>query len=76
MRYKHISENYSPEEDKHNTISKGDTRKARLTLVHLSKLRNVREYRKYEDKKRAETVSKMYSPAPSEDMGGDLGGLE
>lgn len=74
MRYKQISENYSPEEDKHNTLSKGDTRKARLTLVHLSKLRNIREYNKYQDKLRSETVSTMYS-GPSEG-GGDMGGLE
>lgn len=74
MRYKHISENYSPEEDKHNAISKGDTRKVRLTLVHLAKLRNIREYKKYQNKLRSETVAKMYSK-PSED-GGDMGGLE
>jgi len=48
MRYSDLKENYSPDEDKHNSIELGDTRKDRLTLVHLSKLRKIREYRKYQ----------------------------
>lgn len=60
MRYKQISENYSPEADNHNAKKVGDTRKARLTLAHLAKLRRMREYRKYQDKIRGELVKRMY----------------
>jgi len=70
MRYQELTENYSPEEDSMNTIEVSDVRKSRLTLIHLSKLRNIREYRKYENSKRADRLSTIYG-AQSEE-GGDL----
>jgi len=42
MKYIEINENYSPEEDEFNAIDLEDTRKTRLTLVHLSKLRKIK----------------------------------
>jgi hypothetical protein len=70
MRYKQISENYSPEQDKQNAKQSGDTRKARLTLVHLGKLRKMREYRKYQDEIRAKLLKRMYGGQPSGEEGG------
>ncbi len=77
MRYKQLIENYSPDEDKSTPIKLDDTRKVRLTLAHLSKLRKIREYRKYEDTVRSELVQRMYggAAAPGDEAGmdGDLG---
>ncbi len=72
MRYKQISENYSPELDKQNAKELSDTRKARLTLVHLAKLRRMREYRKYQDKTRGELVKRMYG---GQAAAGEEGGM-
>lgn len=69
MRYKQISENYSPSDDKHNQIDHGDTRKSRLTLMHLNKLRKIREYRKVKNQERMELVSKMYGKSSDEEGG-------
>lgn len=79
MRYKQICENYSPEEDKHNEKKVGDTRKARLTLAHLAKLRRMREYRKYQDKTRGELIKRMYGGAAQTPEAGDMppmGGMD
>ena len=46
MKYIEINENYSPQDDEFTSIDLDDTRKTRLTLAHLSKLRKIREYRK------------------------------
>ncbi len=73
MRYKQIRENYSPEADKQNAKKVGDTRKARLTLAHLAKLRRMREYRKYQDKTRGELVKRMYGGQAA--AGGEEGGM-
>jgi hypothetical protein len=68
MRYSEIRENYSPENDKHNSIELDDTRKSRLTLSHLSNLRKVREYKKFQKAEDMKVVQKMYS-APSGEGG-------
>lgn len=73
MRYTELKENYSPELDNHNSIELDDTRKHRLTLEHLSKLRKIREYRKYEDGIKSKQISRMYGgSAGGEDAGGEL----
>ena len=69
MKYSELSENYSPGEDDHNRIELGDTRKNRLTLVHLSKLRKIREYRKYQEGVKSQQVQRQYKS-------GDGGGGE
>jgi hypothetical protein len=73
MRYTELNENYSPEEDKSNQREVSDTRKERLTLVHLSKLRKIREYRKYQNGVRSAQVKRQYSAGGDEAAGGDLG---
>lgn len=73
MRYSDLIENYSPEEDSLNSKELGDTRKSRLTLLHLSKLRKIREYRKYQSTKDRAKAARMYG-TPDE-AGDDMGGL-
>ena len=75
MRYTDLTENYPPEEDKSNQRDLGDTRKDRLTLIHLSKLRKIREYRKYQQGVRTQQVQRQYAAGGGEgggEMGGDL----
>ena len=56
MKYIEINENYNPEDDDFTAIDLEDTRKIRLTLDHLSKLRKVREYRKFQKASEDEQV--------------------
>ena len=72
MRYSDLTENYSPEEDKSNQRELSDTRKDRLTLVHLSKLRKIREFRKYQTGVRSAQVQRQYTSG--DDGGGEMGG--
>ena len=74
MRYNELKENYSPEEDQSNQREIGDTRKDRLTLIHLSKLRKIREYRKYQKGIRSNQVKRQDASGGDTDggMGGDL----
>ena len=74
MRYNELKENYSPEEDQSNQREIGDTRKDRLTLIHLSKLRKIREYRKYQKGICSNQVKRQYASGGDTDggMGGDL----
>ena len=60
MKYIEINENYNPEDDDFTAIDLEDTRKIRLTLDHLSKLRKVREYRKFQKASEDEQVKKQY----------------
>lgn len=71
MRYSDLTENYSPDEDDHNKIELGDTRKERLTLIHLSKLRKIREFRKYQTGVKTDQVQRQYSSGGGDD-GGEL----
>ena len=70
MRYSDLTENYSPEEDKSNQRELSDTRKDRLTLIHLSKLRKIREYRKYQKGVRSAQVKRQYAGGGEADAGG------
>jgi hypothetical protein len=71
MRYSDLTENYSPDEDNHNSREIDDTRKDRLTLVHLSKLRKIREYRKYQEGVKSQQVQRQYKGGGDE-SGGDM----
>ena len=73
MRYTDLTENYSPDEDKHNRRELDDTRKDRLTLIHLSKLRKIREFRKYQEGIKSQQVQRQYKSAGGEAGGGDMG---
>lgn len=64
---------YDPEDDQ--TVYKlTDTRKPKLTLKVLNNLRKYRDFKANEMEKRSAIVAVVYAPAPSEDMGGGMGG--
>lgn len=66
MKFQELREYYEAEED-HFSIAKLDnTRRARLTLKHLNKLRKKRGLERKERLERAETLSTIY--------GGEQGG--
>lgn len=64
-----LNENYFPEDDEGNKAEYDDTRRPRLTLRHLNKLRKIQELKKLEGEAHAEFVKKMYG-TPPEDAGG------
>ena len=59
-----LNEYYSPEDDKLNQTKKDDTRRPRLTLRHLNKLRKVRELKKLEMAAHKNFVKVMYGAPP------------
>lgn len=65
-----LQENYFPEDDEHNKAEYDDTRRPRLTLRHLNKLRKIQELKKLEAEAHAEFVKKMYGTPPEEGGGG------
>jgi len=50
--------------DEFHTSDKMDTRRPRLTLLHLGKLRKMREIRNLEMEERKETYKKIYQRPP------------
>ena len=56
-----IIEYYEPANDEHQRIQKKDTRRPRLTLRHINKLRKVRELKKLEDGERKKFIPVMYA---------------
>jgi len=61
MRFQELREYYEAEDDNINTLKVDDTRRARITLKHLNKLRKKRELDKLEDGERQQNFSKIYS---------------
>ena len=62
-----VDEFYSPESDEWQLRSPGDTRKPKLTLEQLNKLRKVREIKKAEQIEHDKFVRTMYAqPAQTE----------
>jgi hypothetical protein len=55
-----IIEHYDMEDDKFMQAQLSDTRRPRLTLRHLNKLRKLRDLRKVQDQDRSDFVKKMY----------------
>lgn len=55
-----LLENYWPEDDKFNQAELGDTRRPRLTLRHLNKLRKIQELKKLEMMAHKDFVKTMY----------------
>jgi hypothetical protein len=60
-----IKESYFPDQDKYSAAQVGSSRKTRLTLKHLNKLRKVREIRLQDQQENSEFVSRMYSQQPA-----------
>ena len=65
MRYNELKEAYFPSQDDYHRADIGSSRKTRLTLRHINKLRKDREIRKKDQEENEEFVAKMYG-APVE----------
>lgn len=63
-----LNEFYTPEQDQLNKVEKDDTRKARLTLEQLGKLRRYRDLKQAEEKEYKEFARTMYAQ-PSQEAG-------
>lgn len=65
-----INENYWPEDDKMNQAEMTDTRRPKLTLRHINKLRKIQELKRLEMEAHADFVKTMYgTPAEGEEPG-------
>jgi hypothetical protein len=62
---------YDPDDDKLNQFKKSDTRKSRLTLRDLNKLKKIRATRRLEMLQRNDMLELIYG----EPDGGDDGGM-
>ncbi len=63
-----LTEFYSPENDVWQRRDKGDTRKPKLTLEQLNKLRKVREIKRAEEIEHDKFVRVMYA-TPTQEAG-------
>ena len=64
---------YDPARDEFTKRHIDDTRKEKLTLSALNRLKRMRALRKFEKAKRQDLLGVMYSPAEPE--GGGMGGF-
>ncbi len=67
-----LFEYYSPEDDRLGVASMDDSRRPRLTMMHLQKLRKARDVEKYERAQHVNFLPDMYGQPPQE-AGGGLG---
>ena len=70
--YEKIPDGYYSEKDDNTAIRATDTRKTRLTLDRLNKLRAMNDTRKLEHEQMLDKVSKQYQP-PQQPAAGGLG---
>jgi hypothetical protein len=67
--YNKIPDGYRNEKDDNSVIKTKDTRKTRLTLDRLNKLRIMNDTRKLEHEKKLEKVSTQYKPVATAQTG-------
>jgi len=73
MRAKELlCEFYDPADDQLGQAKLDDTRRPRLTMLHIQKLRKSRDVEKYEKAQHLEFLPDMYGAAP-DDSGGGMG---
>ena len=65
---------YDPADDKLGIAHMDDTRRPRLTMLHLQKLRKSRDVEKYETAQHINFLPDMYGQTGGEE-GGNMGGL-
>jgi len=58
------------EKDDESVIKTNDTRKVRLTLLHLNRLRNANDVRKYENDKKSSKLKGQYAKPADDEAGG------
>lgn len=64
-----LKEFYSPEHDMLSKAQLDDTRRPRLTLLHLQKLRKARDAEKYESAQHIQFLPDMYGAAEESPTG-------
>ena len=69
-----LFEYYDPADDELGVAHMDDTRRPRLTMLHLQKLRKSRDVEKYETAQHINFLPDMYG-ASAEQGTGDAGGL-
>lgn len=68
-----IVENYDMEDDEYMKAEMSDTRRVKLTLKHLNKLRKLKDARRIHDEERKGFVKQMYgTPAETGGMDGEF----
>ena len=67
-----LLELYDPSDDELGQAHMDDTRRPRLTLAHLSKLRKSRDAEKYEKAQHLQFLPDMYSASEQDTSGGML----
>jgi len=67
MNQSEIENPYTQGEDQEDTLHLGDTRKPKLTLRHLNKLRKMRELRRFEKMQQNDFYELMYG-VPKEEQ--------
>jgi len=61
--------NYASLKDDESRQHMSDTRKTRLTLAHINKIRIMNDAREVEQHKKIGEIQAQYRPAPEEPMG-------
>lgn len=61
-----LVEFYEPQSDQFGKASMDDTRRPRLTLIHLQKLRKARDAENYDRVKHLEFLPDMYGQPPEQ----------
>jgi hypothetical protein len=61
-----LVEFYDPADDELGKAKMDDTRRPRLTMLHLQKLRKARDAEKYETAQHLDFLPAMYAPPPEE----------
>ena len=65
-----LVEFYNPADDELGVAHMDDTRRPRLTLMHLQHLRKARDTERVDRAQHLEFLPDMYAPAPEEAAGG------
>jgi hypothetical protein len=65
-----LLELYDPADDTLGQAKMDDTRRPRLTMLHLSKLRRARDAEKYEKAQHLEFLPDMYGASEQDESGG------
>lgn len=61
MRFTELREYYEAKDDQYSIVNIDDTRRPRLTLKHLNKLRKMREMNSVETAEREQFFQKIYA---------------
>jgi hypothetical protein len=67
-----LFEFYHPEDDELDVMKLNDTRRPRLTLLHIQRLRKSRDAERLDRAQHLELLPDMYAPMPDMSAGGGM----